>query len=181
MTAFNVAEINVCTETEGPGKRLSIWFQGCNIGCAGCSNASLQPIVPRHVMSLDSIMSVVTTSKEKYGIEGVTYLGGEPTLQRSLPELTAGIKATGLGVIAYTGRQFEDVKDSLIGCDLVVDGPFVESLRSNTRRIIGSDNQRIICITDRYKAQIDWFNNDKMLTGEFNVSEMGIVFNGSPI
>ena len=52
-------------------------------------------------------------SKEKYGIEGVTYSGGEPTLQQNLPVLTKEIHNLGLGVISFTGRKYEEVSDIL--------------------------------------------------------------------
>ena len=55
---FNVASIKMCTEALGPFKRMSIWFQGCNIGCKGCCNPELQPLEPRNLMSLDQIVSI---------------------------------------------------------------------------------------------------------------------------
>lgn len=127
MTLFNVARINLCTEVEGPYRRLAIWFQGCDIRCPGCSNESMQPLVPAHLMSLEKLVSVISEAVAKFNIEGVTYLGGEPTLQRSLPLLSKSIHDIGLGVIAFTGRKFEDVVTILEGCDLVIDGPMLNT------------------------------------------------------
>ena len=55
-------------------------------------------------MTLEELTRVISDAKEKYAIEGVTYSGGEPTLQQNLPELTAAIQNMGLGVIAFTGH-----------------------------------------------------------------------------
>lgn len=115
MIKFNVASINRCTETEGPHKRLCIWFQGCDIRCNECCNPDYQPFVIRHIMSLDEIISVIKKSIDEFGIEGVTYSGGEPTCQQNLPFLTDEIKKLGLGVISFTGRKYEEVSDLLAG------------------------------------------------------------------
>lgn len=69
-------------------------------------------------MTLEELTRVILNAKEKYAIEGVTYSGGEPTMQQNLPELTAAIQNMGLGVIAFTGRLYEDAADVLFGCDI---------------------------------------------------------------
>lgn len=181
MSLFNVAEINLCTTSEGPGKRLAIWFQGCNIGCTGCCNQEFIPLQPRHMLYLESLVEIIVDAHNHFGIEGVTYLGGEPTLQRSLPELTATIQKLGLGVITFTGRNYEDVGELLAGVDLVIDGPYVQNFPDKARRIIGSTNQRIIHLTERYKEQEKWFYDRLEQKGEFNISSDGIVFNGETL
>ena len=96
MIKFNIASINRCTETEGPYKRLTIWFQGCNIGCRGCCNLDYQPIIPKHIFVLDELIEIISQAQKEFGIEGVTYSGGEPTLQQNLPALTQKIRGLNL-------------------------------------------------------------------------------------
>lgn len=181
MTKFNVASINQCTEVEGPYKRLCIWFQGCNIHCKGCCNPDYQSLVPKNILSLVEIISIITEAKEKFGIEGVTYCGGEPTLQQNLPQLTEEIHKLGLGVISFTGRNYEEVKDVLHGCDAVLDGAYEADNKETRRRILGSTNQRIICLTDRYKDCIeDWFLCNASKSIEVNIGNV-IVINGDAI
>ena len=162
MIKFNVSSINCCTEIEGPNKRLTIWFQGCMLHCNGCCNPAYQLLEPRNILSIDEIISIIKESKEKYGIEGVTYSGGEPTLQQNLPILTQKIHELGLGVISFTGRKYEDVSDILVGCDVVLDGPYIEAQRDQERKVLGSTNQRIIILSDRYPDCEDWFFNNKL-------------------
>ena len=181
MIKFNVASINRCTETEGPHKRLCIWFQGCNIHCEGCCNLDYQPFEIRHIISLEEILSIVRESKERFGIEGVTYSGGEPTCQKNLPILTNAIKSLGLGVISFTGRNYDDVRDLLDSIDMVLDGKFDAEEKEKNRRLLGSSNQRILCLTDRYKDDISWFDiNKNGKAVEVNLSDR-IVFNGDKI
>lgn len=132
-------------------------------------------------MSLDDIISVIKKSIDDFDIEGVTYSGGEPTCQQNLPLLTDEIKKLGLGVISFTGRKYEEVSDVLAGIDLVLDGAYVLEEKETKRRLLGSENQRILCLTDRYKNNISWFDivkNDKSV--EVNISGK-IIFNGDKI
>ena len=177
MIKFNVASIDTCTEVEGPYKRLCIWFQGCNIHCYGCCNPDYQPIVPKNIISLENLIKIIKNAKEEFKIEGVTYSGGEPTLQLALPILTKSIKEMGLGVISFTGRNYEEVSDILDGCDMVLDGAFRKDLPEYKRRLIGSENQRILCLTERYRdCMNDWFISDNRSI-EVNISSK-IFFNG---
>ena len=168
MIKFNVAAINQCTETEGPFKRLTVWFQGCDIHCEGCGNAAYQALEIKNLMTLDELIDVIRDAKAQFGIEGVTYTGGEPTLQQGLPRLTEQIKAFGLGIIAFTGHRYEDVKDFLSGCDVVLDGPYDRRRPETKRKLLGSENQRILCLTDRYRDVLDWFHTN-CRTVEVNV------------
>ena len=181
MIKFNVASINRCTETEGPHKRLCIWFQGCNIHCKGCCNPDYQAFEARHIILLEEILSIVRESKERFDIEGVTYSGGEPTCQQNLTALTRAIKSLGLGVISFTGRNYDDVRNLLEGVDMVLDGKFDAKEKETNRRLLGSSNQRILCLTDRYKDDISWFDiNKNGKAVEVNLSDR-IVFNGDKI
>ena len=180
MIKFNIASINRCTETEGPYKRLAIWFQGCNIGCRGCCNPDYQPIVPKHILALDELIEIISQAQKEFGIEGVTYLGGEPTLQQRLPQLTQKIKELGLGIMSFTGRKYEDVADILRGSDLVLDGAYKQDNPEKERRLLGSANQRILLLTDRYKDAVDWFKSTGVKAVEVHVGNT-ILANGDVI
>lgn len=181
MIKFNVASINKCTEVEGPFKRLCIWFQGCNIHCKGCCNPDYQQLVPKNLMTLDVIISIIKEAQKEFGIEGVTFSGGEPSLQQNLPVLTSKIKELGLGVISFTGHNYEDVKDCFVGCDVVLDGAYKQAEKETQRRLLGSKNQRIICLTERYKDCIDtWFNSSETKTMEVSIADK-IVINGDAV
>lgn len=155
---YNIAEINLCTECEGPFMRMAIWFQGCNIRCKGCCNPQLQPFVIKNLLSVEKIVAAAKKSKEENGIEGVTFLGGEPTLQQDLSALAHNLQEIGLGVILFTGKPIEELSGDLIsGCDIIVDGKFDIEQIDTERNLIGSVNQQIHCITSRYYNDLDWF------------------------
>ena len=120
-------------------------------------------------MTLEELTHVISDAEEKYAIEGVTYSGGEPTMQQNLPELTAAIQNMGLGVIAFTGHLYEDAADALFGCDMVLDGSYQAGNPELSRRLLGSTNQRILCLTDRYRNQLTWFEGERSV--EWNVND----------
>lgn len=168
---FNVARINLCTEAEGPHKRMAIWFQGCTLGCSGCCNPELQEMKQAHILSMQEIISIAKKSKEENEIEGVTYLGGEPTLQKHLAELSNAFHDIGLGIILFTGYKFKKLKASLISqIDLIIDGQFIEKELDHNRNLIGSTNQTFNHVSNRYINDMDWFMKKRDLQVDVNVS-----------
>lgn len=169
---LNIAHINTCTEAEGPYKRMAIWFQGCNILCKGCCNPELQEIKVAHLMTVQEVLDIAIKSQNKNGIEGVTFLGGEPTLQEGLVYLAKALVLADIGTILFTGKQYDSIKADIVkSMDLIVDGNFEAELYDNERNLVGSKNQQIIYITDRYKKCQDWFMNVREKKVEINLNE----------
>ena len=181
MIKFNVALINTCTEVEGPFKRLCIWFQGCNRNCKGCCNKVLQPLKPANIISLEDLLKIIRKSKIENKIEGITLSGGEPLLQTGLVKLLEEVKNLELGIILFTGYQLNEIDDNLKSqCDIIIDGYFDEQKIDNDRALVGSLNQNINYISDRYTNEKDWFYKKKNLIEEINVGN-DIIFNGDKI
>jgi len=71
---------------EGPGIRLVIFLQGCNLRCLYCHNPDLLEIKDAKLMSVTEIINIAKDQQEYFGSDGgITISGGEPTLQA--PEL----------------------------------------------------------------------------------------------
>lgn len=177
---FNVASVKTCTGALGPFRRMAIWFQGCVFGCNGCCNPELQPLEPRHMVGLGELLAIAEKAREEHGVEGVTFIGGEPTLQAGLKDLARGLKGMGLGIIMFTGNRFEDLDPELVkSLDLVIDGRFERGKRDRERNLVGSTNQRLVEVTDRYHDVLDWFNVKRPDYVEMDVSGDLIIANGS--
>lgn len=190
---LNVARIIPVTEAEGPGKRLALWVQGCPMRCEGCCNPEFLPYMDAEWMSIDAIVDAILLSKEENGIEGVTFLGGEPFTQpEALARVAERIRPQGLTVMVFTGfikERLEKSKkqgtlDLLAQTDLLVDGPFDNTQIDSERRWIGSTNQRTLSLTDFYKDLADdWDKSPETLEFRLRVSEDGEIdlqVNGSP-
>lgn len=173
---LNIAHINLCTEAEGPYKRMAIWFQGCSILCEGCCNPELQPIKVAHIMTVEDIVNIAIESKKLNNIEGITFLGGEPTLQEGLRHLTVALANVGLGLILFTGKSIESINSDLVeSVDLIVDGFFDINQIDNKRNLIGSKNQQLYFITDRYKSELDWFAVVREKKVEINLKDGALI------
>lgn len=179
---LNVAHINICTTAEGPHKRMAIWFQGCNILCEGCCNPKLQPIKAAHIMTISEIVDIAVNSKNKFGIEGVTFLGGEPTLQMNLHILARELRNNGLGIILFTGKLLGQLSSELINeVDIIVDGEFQLDNFETKKNLIGSKNQKIYLISNRYAKNLDWFNQVRNKKVEINYDSDCLFISGDVI
>lgn len=169
---LNIAHINVCTEAEGPYKRMAIWFQGCNILCRGCCNPELQEIKVAHILTVRETLDIALKSKKENKIEGVTFLGGEPTMQEGLVHLANALALNGLGTILFTGMTYDSLEKSVHNAmDLIVDGRFEMNQIDEVRNLVGSKNQDIIYVTDRYRDMSDWFLNTREKRIEINLRD----------
>ena len=147
-TRLRVVEIVAGTSVDGPGFRTSIYFAGCNHRCPGCHNPSTWDPSAGHDMEVRELLARIN----REGFD-VTLSGGDPLLQASkLIHLVKGIKEMGLSIWCYTGFLYEQVqvqdemKRLVDMVDVLVDGPFVESLRNTSLLFRGSSNQRLIDI-----------------------------------
>ncbi|ASP28664.1 thiol peroxidase [Spiroplasma corruscae] len=161
MASLNIAKFLLCSEIEGPGNRFVIWLQGCNINCKNCSNQELLPFEKKIFVSVDILIERILYAKNKYNIEGITLLGGEPFMQPDgIEELSKWCKENNLTVICFTGYLYEklliDYKSIISYMDIIIDGPFIFKQLDYKRRLIGSKNQRVIKVSDYYKDN-DYF------------------------
>jgi anaerobic ribonucleoside-triphosphate reductase activating protein len=95
------------------------------------------------------------------GVEGITLLGGEPLAHAAgAAALARSMRELGLTVMVFSGytlaeaRGLSDpaVADLLAHTDILVDGPYLREQPEARRRWIGSANQQIHFLSDRYRA-----------------------------
>ena len=158
---LNIAMTVSCTHSEGPGKRYALWVQGCPLRCRGCCNPEMLEITPKHRLPVSQLVDDILTTKN---IEGVTFLGGEPLLQASaLAVLAKTLRQHGLSIMLFTGYTYHHIRKTanpdwnalLAQTDLLVSGPYDARQRSMKRAWIGSDNQEVHYLSDRYKSLKD--------------------------
>jgi anaerobic ribonucleoside-triphosphate reductase activating protein len=75
LTELRIHSFVPTTEVEGPGRRACVWVQGCSIRCPGCFNTHMWARDTGFTVTVDELASRIV---ETTGIEGVTFLGGEP-------------------------------------------------------------------------------------------------------
>lgn len=141
----------------GLGCRVTIWVAGCNRHCLGCQNEHTWSYDQGKELTAQETREKIFFEVGKDFIKGITVSGGDPLAQNegSLKELIGFIsefrsKFPTKDVWIYSGGVYEEmVKDDNIRgvldlCDVLVDGPFVQSMKDPDLAFRGSTNQRII-------------------------------------
>ncbi len=146
MDKLRVLRVVEGTSVDGPGLRTSIYFAGCDHRCPGCHNPSSWSFDGGEEVGMDALLDTIVENDFN-----VTLSGGDPLYQiDGVVELCKKVRALGKTIWCYTGFTYEQVaadsrmSEILRHIDVLVDGPFVESLRNLDLRFRGSSNQRLI-------------------------------------
>lgn len=151
--------IESCTVLGPGGNRAVLWVYGCCFHCRGCI-AELYKDGPYQEVTAEALADWYCSGSVQ--TEGITISGGEPFLQAGeLAEMLRQIRQRrDIGVIVYTGFLYEEllsrsqteegIRKFLEEIDLLIDGPYMEEFDQN-QMAVGSSNQRIIQLTERYR------------------------------
>ncbi len=144
--------------SNGPGIRVSIFFQGCHFHCKDCFNSETWDFEKGKEFTDETIDRVLELASNDY-IVGLSILGGEPMhpvnidgtlkLARAFKE-----KYPNKSIWTWTGFLYEGLKDKevLKYIDVLVDGQFKTELFSPKLKWKGSSNQRVIDVQKSLKA-----------------------------
>ena len=148
-----VARILYPVNVLGPGRRIGIWFNGCNHHCPGCSNPELWEPQERYKTTLHMLMKLIEHICMTQQVDGFTLTGGDPFAQADalkllLPELSKFSD----DILVYTGFDYDEVllkhPEIVSQIGVLIDGKYIQE-RNNGAVLRGSDNQRIIVLNDR--------------------------------
>lgn len=160
---MNYAEIKHFDIANGEGVRTTLFVSGCRRGCKNCFNEVAWNFAAGKPFTAEVADEIIESLRPDY-VDGLTLLGGEPMEpenQEGLVGFVGRVRAEfprggGKTIWCFTGdtwdrelvtggRHHTEVTDRLLSCvDVLVDGPFVQSLHDITLRFRGSSNQRII-------------------------------------
>ena len=146
---MNYGQIRKYDIANGPGIRTTIFVTGCSLNCTNCFNKDYQnPIFGNKWTEKEDKLVIRYLSDPN--VSGLTILGGEPFENADgLIRLLKKIK-TDKSIWIYSGYNYEyliknDKALKLLGLvDVLVDGPFIESMKDLNLYFRGSKNQRII-------------------------------------
>ncbi len=164
---MNYAKIRNFDIANGEGVRVSLFVSGCTNNCPGCFNIEQQDFTFGEEYTALTHMKIVDMLANPY-INGLSVLGGEPLCQDNdgiewLLHLAYTAHQLNKTVWLWTGYRWEDIPhitddirlqlriiNVIEMCDVVVDGPYVQSLSSPSLVWRGSSNQRIIDVKATY-------------------------------
>jgi anaerobic ribonucleoside-triphosphate reductase activating protein len=179
----SIAQIVPETDAEGPGRRFAVWFQGCPLRCPGCCNPEFLPFHG----GIKRPVSDVISELAKANVEGISLLGGEPFAHAGpASALARAARERQLSVMVYSGytlREIQTLKDPattelLSLTDVLVDGPYLRDHPDQARRWVGSTNQVVHFLTNRYSANDPVWTSPNTL--EIRVRGGEIAVNGFP-
>ena len=144
--------------SNGPGVRVSIFFQGCSFHCKGCFNSETWDFLGGLEFGDEQIEEILKLAEDDY-IEGLSILGGEPMHPKNIEATTMLAKRfkekyPNKTIWVWSGFLFDEyIKDLEVSkyLDVVVDGQFIEELRNPNLKWKGSSNQRVIDVVKSLK------------------------------
>lgn len=165
---MNYATIKYCDIANGTGVRTSLFVSGCRRHCPECFNAVAWDF--GYGLPFDkAVRNEILGSLAPDYIDGLSLLGGEPFEPENQPGLLAlsrKIRAAypEKSIWSFSGYLFdrdilagklgpwETTRELLSYLDVLVDGPFVASLKNLNLRFRGSSNQRLIDVPASLKT-----------------------------
>lgn len=165
---MNYATIKYCDIANGEGVRTSLFVSGCRRHCPNCFNAVAWDFGYGAPFTKEVRNEILESLAPGY-INGLSLLGGEPFEPENQPgllDLSRRIKAAypEKSIWSFTGYLFDrdilakklgpwEVTQELLSyLDVLVDGPFVASLKNLNLRFRGSSNQRLIDVPASLKT-----------------------------
>ena len=143
---------------DGPGLRFAVFTQGCCHNCPGCHNPQTHSFTGGHEVTVEELAEKLFSDPL---VAGLTLSGGDPMEQAvECAQLAEKARAGGKTVWTYTGYTYEQLLQEgdparmslLDATDVLVDGPFIEGLKSYEALYRGSTNQRLIDLNQTRKT-----------------------------
>jgi pyruvate formate lyase activating enzyme len=104
MAVGGFSPLSTC---DWPGELVATVFcQGCPLACRYCHNTDLIPPGPGVGPGWPEILS--TLERRRGLLDGVVFSGGEPTLQKALPEAVAAVRALGFRIGLHTAGPYPE-------------------------------------------------------------------------
>jgi pyruvate formate lyase activating enzyme len=106
-TDIAVGGFTPLSSCDWPGELVATVFcQGCPLACRYCHNTDLIPPGPGAGPDWRQVLSLL--EKRRGLLDGVVLSGGEPTLQRALPQAVAAVRALGFRVGLHTAGPYPE-------------------------------------------------------------------------
>ncbi len=153
--------------SNGPGVRVSIFFQGCHFHCPGCFNEETWDFNGGKEFN-DEVINHVLELCNNDVISGLSILGGEPLNPKNIDGSTKLAKLfkekyPNKTIWLWSGYLFDEYvynKEIVNYLDVLVDGQFKIDLSSPLLKFKGSSNQRVIDVKKTIKNKKITFFED---------------------
>ena len=142
----------------GIGVRVSLFVSGCTRHCKNCFNPETWDENCGDEFG-ELQQNVIYETLQQDWCSGITFTGGDPLFPKNIEQLfqlckNIKKKFPKKTIWVYTGCSYDDVSllDGFSNIDVLVDGEFVEELKSPLAKWVGSYNQRVIDVKKSLKS-----------------------------
>ncbi len=149
---MNYHNITKTDMLNGDGLRVVLWLAGCNHKCKDCQNPETWDACSGLKFDAGAKEELFEELEKSY-VSGITLSGGDPLFPQNREEVGLLVqeihkKYPNKTIWCYTGYTYEQIKDweYLKYIDVLVDGPFIPSMKELGLKWKGSSNQRVIDI-----------------------------------
>lgn len=149
---MNYESITTCDVCNGEGLGVVLWVSGCDVHCKGCHNKDTWEPDSGKKFTEESL-KLLCGELNRSSIKRLTLSGGHPLMPCNRSDVKNIIQHVRtyypeISIWLYTGYYYKDMDKECKGickmCDVVVEGPYIASLRDNSLSFRGSSNQNII-------------------------------------
>ena len=143
--------------TLGPGRRVTLWTQGCGKKCPDCTAPELQKFRKELEIPESMLARMLTDAARRNSCSGLTISGGDPFEQSAaLLSLLRLLRGKFEDILVYTGFTMEEIRAGTAGkegveclqyMDVLIDGRYVAHLNDPSCTLRGSSNQKIWYLT----------------------------------
>ncbi|MBR1425718.1 anaerobic ribonucleoside-triphosphate reductase activating protein [bacterium] len=144
----------------GDGIRVVLWVSGCNHCCKNCQNPITWDENGGLFFDKNAEDELFEALNKPY-IDGITFSGGDPLFPNNRKEVFRLIKKCRKlypekTIWLYTGYLWEEIKDleGISDIDVIAEGEFVENLKDNNLKWVGSSNQRVIDVKNSLEGKV---------------------------
>ena len=110
---INIDTVRLSLDTNGPGRRVVVWTQGCTLNCKGCFNQEQLLHEANHIFEVKELAYTLLEFADKYNCEGITISGGEPFQQaKAVLKLGQFIKDAGYSLVIFSGYSHKQLRES---------------------------------------------------------------------
>ena len=152
---MNYLKIDTCNMNNGDGLRCVVWVSGCEHECKNCFNPETWNKDNGDEFT-GTQWELICNVLQQDWCSGITFTGGDPFHPcnfEEIFELCTGLKEKfpTKTIWVYTGYSLDGYKLKLSHkifeyIDVLVDGEYVDNLKSPFKHWVGSSNQRVIDI-----------------------------------
>ena len=157
--------------SNGEGVGVALFVQGCRFACKNCFNHDTWDFNGGKEWTPEVEDKLIELSNKPY-IKRLSILGGEPLADENLDGVLHLVDRFRLllpnkSIWIYSGYQWEQLfndgvyltkecagwkrREIIKQCTVMVDGRYIDSQRNPSKKWAGSDNQRVINISESLK------------------------------